>query len=355
MATLPDTPSKNYDEPYTNPRVNRRAKRQERSVVPLSDSDTLGQSKTLAELAERPPAYRLAEIDLSKIFFDNFCRQPVESNLNRLRKDWRLQAVGTIYVSARPNDAYSLLEGGHRVLVAIENNVKTLPARVYLDLTYEQEAALYNLFNTYSPHSALDRLKGRLEAKVPKVIDMTHIIQQFDLEWDFNRKHSAGHIKAAATIETAYDTWGPQVLHDAIALLHEAWGTDNRAYQDDSIAGAVQFLARYGGYKFSVIDSASDKPIKFDRSRMLSLMRERGIRQFRSEALQISLAEHLRRSHSFGRAMRSIYNLHLQTRTLPTWPERLYSETGSAGFKERAARGWETTRRKREALAAASS
>lgn len=344
VTTMPDVkPARDKDAPYTHPRVALKAKNDERVQARNKDATTLGSTKTLQELASRPPTYELAEVDLSTIFFDHYCRMPVETNLNRLRANWQLEAVGTIYVSRRPGGSFALIEGRHRVMVAMEKGVTTLPARIYNELTYEQEAALYNLFNVYSPHSALDRLQGRLEAKVPKVIEMTRMIRKVGLDWNFDRKGLKGHINAAATIENAYDTWGPKVLAEALSLLHDAWGQDSRAYHDDAIAGAVQFIARYGGHAFSVPDG-NGKPVKYDRSRMLNLMRERGIRQFRSEAVQISLAEHLRRSHSFGRAMRSIYNLHLRNNQLPIWPDRIYSEVGTEQFKNRSRRGWSTRR-----------
>ena len=344
VTTLPDVkPARDKDAPYVHPRVEMKTRRDERVQPKNKDATTLGSSKTLHELASRPPSYELSEVELSAIFFDHYCREPVEANLNRLRNNWQLEAVGTIYVSRRPGGSFALIEGRHRVMVAMEKGVTTLPARIYNELSYEQEAALYNLFNVYSPHSAIDRLKGRLEAKVPKVLDMTKIIRKYGLDWNFDRKGSKGHINAAATIENAYDTWGPKVLAEALSLLNDAWGLDTRAFRDDALAGAVQFVARYGGHVFSVPD-ASGKPTKFDRSRMVNLMRERGIRQFRSEAVQISLAEHLRRSHSFGRAMRSIYNLHLRNNQLPQWPDRIYSDIGSEQFKDRSARGWKTRR-----------
>jgi len=287
---------------------------------------------------------------VENMFFDHYCREPKERNLARLRREWQLDAVGTIYLSKRPNGHYAVLEGRHRVMVAREMGVTHLPARIYNDLSYEQEAALYNLFNRYQSHSAMDRLRGRYEAKVPKVLDMSKIIRKFGLDWDFETKGTKGLINSAATIEKVYDTWGAQVLHDTIALLHDAWGQNRAAYQADAIAGVAQFLARYGGYTFS-LHGMSNKPFKYDRSRMLNLMRDRGIKIFRMEAGQISILEHLRQSHSFGRAMRSIYNLHLRgsSTQLPDWPDRLFREPNPGDFRDRVQRGWAT---RREAVAA---
>lgn len=321
IKTLPDVKLTSAeihspDQPYNNPRTKTHV---EQIRKRNTDDTEFGTRQILADMAQRPPSYVLDEVALKDVFWDHYCREPVEANLNRLRSDWQPDAVGTIYLSKRPGGKYAGLEGRHRTIVAIEKGMITLPARVYLDLTYEQEAALYNLFNRYSPHSALDRLRGRIEAKVPKALAMTALIKEFGLDWNFDHKNRKNQINAASTIENAYNVWGPKVLRDALALLHDGFGANRGAFQDDTIAGAVQFLARYGGYEFSLA--------KYDRSRMVQLMRERGLRQFRSEAVQISLAEHLRRSHSFGRAMRSIYNLHLRSAHLPTWPDRFYTES----------------------------
>lgn len=307
------------DEYYTDPKTTRRQVDTVRGRN--ADDNALGAYKTLADLAKRPPNYELKEVKLSQIFWDNYCRDPRETNLNRLRTNWQPDAIGTIYVSKRPGNHYAGIEGRHRYTVAIEKGMLTLPARIYHDLTYEQEAALYNLFNVRYHHSALDRLQGRIEAKEPKALSMTSLIKSIGLGWDFNNRSAARCIKPVSTIEAAYDTWGSTILRDGLRLLSDAWSTNSKAYQDDTIGGVVQFLARYGGYQGSIA--------KYDRARMLNLMRERGLRQFRTEAIQISLAEHLRRSHSFGRAMRSIYNLHLRgSSNLPTWPDRFYSESG---------------------------
>lgn len=305
------------DDPYADRRM-----RKEQPIIRGKNIDDAvqGSRETLLALAEKPPKYYLADVDLDRMIWDKYCRAPGKVNLNRLRANWQPDAVGVIYVSERADGTLAGIEGRHRYTVALEHHMTRLPARVYQDLTYQEEAALYNLFNIRYAHTALDRLKGRLESAEDKALTMTAIIREIGVNWDFDRAGGSSLIKPVATIEQVLDTWGPQVLRDTMQLLHDAWGSKAENYRDDTVAGVAQFLARYGGYPFSLS--------KYNRTRMLTMMRERGLRQFRSEAVQISLAEHLRRSHSFGRAMRAIYNLYLRNGQLPAWPDRFYSEAG---------------------------
>src|SRR5678816_2340750 len=120
-------------------------------------------------------------VPTSKMFVASYGRPLSVAKVQRIARAFDERAIGTVYLSLRNNGEYAILDGQHRVAAANLKGIYELPARVFIDLSYEDEAALYVKFATVNKQTSLDRWRARVIAKEPKVQDITDLLQSIGL------------------------------------------------------------------------------------------------------------------------------------------------------------------------------
>ncbi len=197
-----------------------------------------------------------------------------------------------------------------------------MPARVYIDLTYEQEAELYAAFGMQNKQSALDRFRARVEAKEQTAIEIVETLAECELEIAFAGP-GVGRVQAVYALDSIYRDHGREVLRATLTLLRNAWQHDPRAYTTYPLQGTAAFWIRYGAV------------LKVER--LVEKMRAVGIEGVSQKAIVYRSVKSFNHS-AYGRALVDVYNVGLRSGALPEWVEHVLSERGRESHRAKGAR-----------------
>lgn len=246
-------------------------------------------------------------VPLDRVFSDRYCRPIRLWQVARLRRGWGVARIGSLYVSYRDSDGrYACLDGNHRVAAARLEGVTHLPARVYIDLGYEQEAELYNAFATQHRQSALDRFRALIEAKDRMALEIVDMLEGFGLGIALSGP-ALGKIQAVYALEGIYRDHGMTVLRMVIRILHSSWDTAPAAYVAASLYGTAALVARYDD--------------KIDEHRLIQVLRKAGIEYVTQHAAGLRQIRQVTVT-AWGRAMHELYNRGLRKSKLGPWEDR---------------------------------
>lgn len=183
-------------------------------------------------------------IPICKMFVAKYGRPLVVARVQQIVRSFDEKAIGTIYLSIRADGNYAILDGQHRIAAANLKGLTTLSSRVFIDLTYEQEAALYVKFATVNKQTSLDRFKARVEAREPLALDILDILNSTNLTISYSGQ-SAGTLQAVSTLEAIYKKGGRAHLRNVLTTIYHSWKDQPRAYVLPILYGISMFLQRY--------------------------------------------------------------------------------------------------------------
>lgn len=197
----------------------------------------------LTELVRRsiPEVASLAEIEVA----------PYQSSLSatkvrRILKTFDPLAIGRVILSLR-DGKYFAVDGQHRIAAARFRGWTKIPADVLIDLTYEQEAALYLHFATRGHKTALNRFHARLEAGEEQSVEIKAVLDAVGLT--IPQEHGGartGTIQAAEKACLIFRKYGANGLARTLAVLQDAFGDNPRAYTHVLLGGMAMFLSKWG-------------------------------------------------------------------------------------------------------------
>jgi hypothetical protein len=263
-------------------------------------------------------------VPISKMFVAAYGRPLNRRKVTEMRLHFNPNALGTVLLSYRADDTYALLDGHHRKATAEEEGMTEMAARIYIDLTYEQEAELYGAFATVNQQSALDRFRAKLEAKDTKALSIQRILQSHGLDISVSGP-AIGKIQAASALEAIQKQHGDDFLDEMIGVLYDGWGTASRAWTSQSLYGMSGFWNRYRSYA--------------NRARLIDIMHQispERILQGAGNYLHLSLAQSNQRT-GWGMALAEAYNRGMRRNKLPAWDLRVLGAPGRETLAKKAA------------------
>ena len=211
----------------------------------LSPAGVIG--KTAYDYTQAPP---VEWIDLGKTFVDTYGRPLKPSRKAALDKmTFDPAKAGVIEVSEREDGRYALLDGMGRKHLALKDGVQYLVGNVHTGLTYEEEAALFVIYNSERIlTTAVEEYNASYEAKVPLALAIQAILDDRGLKISYG--HSKTSIQAPRIMVEIAESkdMGLDVLADVLDLIHDAWhdsGDDTNIYGADIMSGMAQFWIRY--------------------------------------------------------------------------------------------------------------
>lgn len=254
---------------------------------------------------------------VAKIFVDDaYARALSDTHVQRLVSEWDRDKLGVVYLSLRDDGRYACLDGHHRVTACriVEGEDARIPARVYIDLSVEQEAELFDAYNRIRRRPTPNQtLKARIAYGDRTALSVQAIVQQCGLTISFDGRPGKGTLKAVAALEAAYLQHGHAMLQDVLVTLRRGWGGDGAEITGTSIKGLAAFLLRYNG--------------ACDRARLLTILQANSPTQMLAKAnAWRSLSPSMQEFAAWGRALRELYNDGLRSRQLPEWEERRQGE-----------------------------
>ena len=92
---------------------------------------------------------KLRNLNVMGLMTDMSYQSPVKENqVKRILKNFDKDSLDAITVNLRPNGFYYIIDGQHRVEVLKRLNISTVPAKIHVGLSLEEEAKLYRNINT---------------------------------------------------------------------------------------------------------------------------------------------------------------------------------------------------------------
>lgn len=260
-------------------------------------------------------------VPLSKVFVAEYGRPLSPQKVAAMAAVFDLQAIGNLYLSLRDEGSFACLDGQHRMEAARKNNVLELPARIYIDLSYEEEAKLYLQFATVNKQGANDRFRARLEAKEPKALTIVQTLWEAGgIALDLGIKKKG--LTAVTTVEDIYTRFGQEGLREVASTLRSSWGTHTQAWSRATLTGTAMFLNRYRQHP------------EFRFTHLVERLRQTTPEIVLAQAGMVKATLNQGESSSaVGRVMLNLYNKRLRE-PLPEWAQMAYSPVARERVRE---------------------
>jgi hypothetical protein len=262
-------------------------------------------SKAINQLDEYQTLPDVAPI--AKTFVDDRYARPIHEPLVRkLLREWDERALGTIMLSLRPDGWFAIIDGQHRIEAAKRMHMTELPARIYIDLTVEEEARLYRLFAVRKQQSTMDRFRAGIVEGDPGLLRIRRIVEALGMRVQSGH-YGEGSLAAVGTLARVYARYGPDMLDLVLRTLYAAFGRDSRAYSHAMLNGLAAFIVRYEEH--------------CDWVRLVRRMKEEGLQEINQRLFAIKRAFRNPGSSDpiVGQIIVDIYNKHLTANRLMPW------------------------------------
>jgi hypothetical protein len=259
------------------------------------------------------------DVQLDQIIEDKYCRPVKPWRVVDMMENWDAEAVGALYVSLRADGRYAILDGNHRRHAAMLLGIKTLPARVFIDLTYEREAGLFDKFNTQARGNAMDNFRARIQQKDPQALAIQHLLEYYGLRVGTGARHDGnGTIFCIRDVERIYTERGADALSQVVRVLTQAWSGRRQSLNRMPVVGTSMFLERHG-----------DDPA-FSEKRLIEKLRLIMPEEMTARAKALQAGEKTDGVSAFGRVLVSVYNANLRdpaSMLLRPWLPRVFRKT----------------------------
>lgn len=148
---------------------------------------------------------------------------------------------------------YNVVDGQHRIvaLKMINGGVDVMvPCQVIYNLTYEQEADLYNRLDASKKRlTVADSTRAKIEARNdPEILDIQRILKAYGFAWEFSSGGgNAGNnkIAAARAVMNAYRLLGSRGFERMSMLLRQTWDGMSESLNSYMLSGIALFLSTY--------------------------------------------------------------------------------------------------------------
>lgn len=215
--------------------------------------------------------YRFEVVPLKHMIVDAYQR-PLTSFVDKIVHNFDPALVGTLCLSERSRTKFAVIDGQTRAEGMKRLGLVVAPAIVYVNLTRQQEAALFAKFQTERRGmTSATRFKAQVIAGDTHAGIIDAIVK--DCGFAVNHSSEPNALKAVAAMEFVY--WGtfgrkgksvqpdPDLLRDTLYVIRQAWPKlPDTAKSAVMIRGLGFFLAREPGSGFR-LDRTSE--VNIDR------------------------------------------------------------------------------------------
>jgi hypothetical protein len=222
----------------------------------------------------------------------------------KIAREFDRRLLGVFEVTARPDGKYAVNDGWHRRQAMMSLGYASAPCQVHRDLTIEEEARLFDGFNSRRNVRYIDRFFVRLTEgdEVAKTIAAECVAAGW--EPSKARGTQSGKLVALASLERVYRLRrnpldSALLVRSVLGLITRSWGHVPEAADGSLLYGFGLFLARYG----SEVDFPSlvTKLAKFDGGPGGMVGRARTMRTLRHTSMPNAVAEVLTGYYNGGR------------------------------------------------------
>lgn len=222
----------------------------------------------------------------------------------KIAREFDRRLLGVLEVTAHEDGTYTVNDGWHRRQAMMSLGYASAPCQVHRGLTIEEEARLFDGFNSRRSVRYIDRFFVRLTEG--DVVAQTIAAECVAAGWEPSKARGTqqGKLVALASLERVYKLRrnpldSALLVRSVLALTTRAWGHQPEAADGSLLYGFGLFLARYG----SEVDFASlaNKLSRFDGGPAGLVGRGRTMRSLRHTSMPNAVAEVLAGYYNSGR------------------------------------------------------
>jgi hypothetical protein len=186
--------------------------------------------------------YKLIPVEKLKI--DKYQRLLNQTLGGQIAAAFSFNKVGVITVSYREG-IYNVIDGQHRVYGATLAKVPALMCQIYNDLTYQQEAKLFNDLNGIRKKiTAYDIYNADIEAGNAETLEIKKCVVSNGFKID--RSKGDGVIISLSRLHTIYKTDGYNHLDNTLKCIKDIWEGIGSSLTGKMLMGMSTFLTTYG-------------------------------------------------------------------------------------------------------------
>lgn len=259
-------------------------------------------------------APRVEIVPVAKLTVDSGVQRAVDKvRVDKIAKDYRVDALGAIVVSRRTDGTCHVIDGQHRVAATIAAGYgdRALSCLVYEGLTRADEAAMFRHLNNTRQVMPVDKFRVRVVEGDHAAVTLNRVLNRHG--WTVEQSKHAGKFAAVAAFEGVYNgkLAGPgdteQVCDTLISVITEAWGHDADGARSEIIAGIGAVLLRYNT-RVDLVKLVAELGQMQSGPRGL-IGKAKGLREYRGGRLSDALAE----------IVVELCNKQRRTNRLPEW------------------------------------
>lgn len=190
---------------------------------------------------------KLRNLNVMGLMTDMSYQSPVkEGQVKRILKNFDRDSLDAITVNLRENGFYYIIDGQHRVEVLKRLNIPTVPAKIHVGLSIEEEAKLYRNINTRPTKSPNSIAKANITQGDEKAELINFSVLQGGMQIDYdNQNPKYGYITAYKSLERVFEKHRGSGLTETLKFIKETYGDERRFFQGYIIEGFAKFLSTY--------------------------------------------------------------------------------------------------------------
>lgn len=220
----------------------------EMAIAEAPVNDTRAPSGQVEELLKaRRWEFRMVPVGFVKVdqrYHDPSRFKPKRAE--RMGAEFDEERARTIEVSERADGSLYGLDGIHRCAAAKIAGVKYLPARVFHDLTPDEESVLYRAFNASVALTYRAKWQARVFEGEPTAMAILAIGDEVGVK--ITDRHPKGHARILRAIQLAESVHRAGLLRPTLTIANVAWPNDLDAFGSIPVRAVASMLYVYGGH-----------------------------------------------------------------------------------------------------------
>jgi len=236
-------------------------------------------------LFERKLKSGIREIPVGEMVVDHRVQREriLPARVKELRAKFDPDLLGVMTVSTRANGETVVIDGMHRREVLLQLGLPDWPAecKVYVNLTLNEEAALFRALNNTRKVSAYDNFRTGVTEGAAEEVAIYQIVKAAGLS--LTNVSADGGIACVAALREAYRVDDGKSLRAALNVAVSAWGATAIAVEGPIVRGLAIFFEHHG----ASVDTAVliEKLSKFPGGAGNLLGRARSLREIRTASI----------------------------------------------------------------------
>ena len=182
-------------------------------------------------------------IDISSLKKDERYQRPTSPNwVDDISETFVDSLSSDLIVSIRKDGPY-VIDGWHHAKAMEQIGKKRAYARIYYDLTLQDEAVLFSFLNKYRKGiTPVENFKAELVASDPVACDINNIITRYGLTIGDKHKYTGKIVGCIKALENVYDQLGPAGLERIVYIITTTWDNGDFRRIDSRIFRGFQYL-----------------------------------------------------------------------------------------------------------------